>query len=511
MDLYFDANITLDTEEDEDKECTDDDMVNVGEEIARFMKEVESEYPKYSNEFLDTSLCTVPENELYLPGSGSKENKSEGAHMTVIQNGDEGLPPWLAGPGKRHLEKKGLIPTPTMEVLTVPTMAPSFVPDDRRLGTPTRRPTPAPTPKKKRKKRRRKKKPTPAPTPAPTPKKKKRRKKKRYIFKSTGTCRTCKLDDSDRRRRAAETIDKDQAADNAKEACEFASTASFARRVAKNGEAYCDEMIDEITDLARDYNDDTAADKFVNDAEVLLAGCKEQAKEAKLAARIPSDMCELANAASQVAPVYGKTQEYRDNAEQKSSDSVAAAKRVHGLNQEMMGVKIQLTKKIMKQNFDVRRKNIEEIIKAERRNSALIVEELDEQIDLAKQQLRLAEDDETTAQLVKRQAMLEQMKKDKAERIKKMEKDLSRMRDELLSALDFQIEEANILLQMEGATNVSEWLRGFADLLEHKLPPLLADKHSCLFDEPNVTVTIIEYNSQAQTYNDEECALPWES
>ena len=155
MDLYFDANITLDTEEDEDKECTDDDMVNVGEEIARFMKELESEYPKYSNEFLDTSLCTVPENELYLPGSGPKENKSEGAHMTVIQNGDEGLPPWLAGPGKRHLEKKGLIPTPTMEVLTVPTMAPSFVPDDRRLGTPTRRPTPAPTPKKKRKKRRR--------------------------------------------------------------------------------------------------------------------------------------------------------------------------------------------------------------------------------------------------------------------------------------------------------------------------------------------------------------------
>jgi hypothetical protein len=498
FDLYYDANITLDTEEDEDAECTDDDMVYVGEEIARFVKELESEYPKYANEFLDTTLCTVPESQVLgyydvdtidlspgngPPGSGPEENKSEGTHLTVIQNGDQELPPWLAGPGKRHLEKKGLVPTPSMEVLPVPTMAPSLVQDERRLGT-----------------------------PAPTPKKRKRkRKKKRYTFKSSGTCRTCKLDNSDRRRRAAETIDKDQAAENAKEACEFASTASFARQVAKNGAEYCDKMIDEIEDLARNYNDDAVADQFVSGAEVLLAGCKQQAKEAKDAARRASDMCELAKAASQETSVYGKTQEYRDNAEQKSSESVAAAKRVHGLNQEMMGVKIQLKKVIITQNFDKQRKDLEELIEAERRNSALIVEELDEQIDLAEQQLRLAEDDETTAQLEERQAMLEKMKKDKDERIQKMEENLGRMRDELLSALEFQIEEADILLQMEGAANIHEWLIGFGDLLEHKLPPLLVDNHSCLLDEPNVTVTIIEYNSQEQTYNSEECALPWDS
>ena len=126
--------------------------------------------------------------------------------------------------------------------------------------------------------------------------------------------------------------------------------------MAKNGAAYCDTMMEEIEDLARDYNDDTAADRFVSDAKVLLAGCNEQAKEAKDASRSPSDYCELANAASQEASVYGKTQEYRDNAEQKSSESVAAAKKVHELNQEMMGLKIQLKKKILTQNFDIQRK-----------------------------------------------------------------------------------------------------------------------------------------------------------
>ena len=80
---------------------------------------------------------------------------------------------------------------------------------------------------------------------------------------------------------------------------------------------------------------------------------------------------------------------------------------------------------------------------------------------MAEQQLRLAEDDETTAQLEERQAMLEQMEENRDEHVEKMEEDLARMRDDLLSALEFQIEEADILLQMEGATNVSEWLRGF--------------------------------------------------
>ena len=90
--MYYDANITLDTEEDEDAECTDDDMVYIGEEMARFVKEFETNYPKYSKEFIETTLCTMPDSELLEiaevdDDDEDEEFKADGAHITVIQNG----------------------------------------------------------------------------------------------------------------------------------------------------------------------------------------------------------------------------------------------------------------------------------------------------------------------------------------------------------------------------------------------------------------------------------------
>lgn len=64
--------------------------------------------------------------------------------------------------------------------------------------------------------------------------------------------------------------------------------------------------------------------------------------------------------------------------------------------------------------------------------------------------------------------------------------------------LEFQIKEANILLEMEGATDLNEWLSEFASLLAHRLPSLLLEyfgiRHAngCLESEPRVTVTIEE-------------------
>lgn len=91
-----------------------------------------------------------------------------------------------------------------------------------------------------------------------------------------------------------------------------------------------------------------------------------------------------------------------------------------------------------------------------------------------------------------------------------MELEIGRMRDVYKEQLEFQIEEANILLEMEGAATESDWLRGFSDLMEHKIPPLLLERFDCFLLEPSVNVTIVEKASVAMTYN-EECVLPWDA
>lgn len=126
--LYYDANITLETVEEEGAECTEEDMAYIRVEMEKFVKELESEYPKFSNEFLDTTLCAVPEIEEEDIG---EEDIPTDAHtnaptgkgrvdIKVVTSRKE-LPPWLAGPANRFLEKKGLVPTLSMAASPVRT------------------------------------------------------------------------------------------------------------------------------------------------------------------------------------------------------------------------------------------------------------------------------------------------------------------------------------------------------------------------------------------------------
>lgn len=108
------------------------------------------------------------------------------------------------------------------------------------------------------------------------------------------------------------------------------------------------------------------ADQFVADANFLLMGCKEQEVVARDAAKLPPEWCNLATATSQETEMLDKTQEYRNDVEQSSSDAVAAAKRVHDLNEEMMAVKINLKKLILTQNFDIQIQELETLLATER-------------------------------------------------------------------------------------------------------------------------------------------------
>lgn len=146
VSLYYDANITVEGMDPEYEECSDDDMVYVCVELEKIVKELENKYPRYTNEFLETKLCPVPEVEVtrieddeddgdtidQSPGAvtdppaptdspidspTSSPTKSltqssnadadydgEGVELTVVTNKQE-LPPWLAGPANRLLEK----------------------------------------------------------------------------------------------------------------------------------------------------------------------------------------------------------------------------------------------------------------------------------------------------------------------------------------------------------------------------------------------------------------------
>ena len=84
QDLYYDANITIQQYEDDEVVCDDEDMVYVGLELEKIVKELERIYPEYSNEWLDTKVCAVPHVEVAeeeIVGDGG-EKPTDGPETT---------------------------------------------------------------------------------------------------------------------------------------------------------------------------------------------------------------------------------------------------------------------------------------------------------------------------------------------------------------------------------------------------------------------------------------------
>jgi hypothetical protein len=175
----------------------------------------------------------------------------------------------------------------------------------------------------------------------------------------------------------------------------------------------------------------------------------------------------------------------------------------------MLKKKTELKKLILQQNFEIQRRELDGLVEAEKTREKIFAREMDEQIALIEDQLRLMQDNSTKAQLEGKKATLERMKIEKKEQSRRMVVTTRRMQKMHQEQLDFQIKEANILLEMEGASNLNEWLSKFADLLEHKLPGLLLEHYNttsrdgCLQTEPLVTVTIEEKDTYAETKNNQ--------
>jgi hypothetical protein len=153
----------------------------------------------------------------------------------------------------------------------------------------------------------------------------------------------------------------------------------------------------------------------------------------------------------------------------------------------------------------------------------MMEEEMENQIHLAEEQLKLTENKVTKKELEQRKGILEKIKLDKEAKFAKMEDEIQKMEEMYKERLEYQIKEANILLAMEGADDVSDWLLNLGDLLEHTIPPRLYELYKlntegrrnlqtttkltgCLTAAPNLIVTIQEKESWAETYKS-KCEL----
>jgi hypothetical protein len=338
-------------------------------------------------------------------------------------------------------------------------------------------------------------------------KKKKRRRKKRYSYTSGGRCRRCKSDSTDRRLAASPKNQTEMVEEVAREACIHAETAMFAASAARQGFDRCDKLKSDVDKLAQGYKQADVAETYVETLGSMHENCKQFEYMARKAADIAPGWCSLA---TDYAESRLEAEHCNQEAEKYANDAMEAAKKIQGKIGDMLKKKTELKILILHQNFEIQRRELDGLGEREKAREKIFAREIDEQIALIEDQLGLTQDKSTRAQLEGKKATLERMKIEKKEQSRRMVVATQRMQKMHQEQLDFQIKETNILLEMEGASSLDEWLSKFADLLEHKLPALLLERYNaksrdgCLETEPLVTVTIEEKNTYAET-NKNQC------
>lgn len=333
-------------------------------------------------------------------------------------------------------------------------------------------------------------------------KKRKRRPKKRYSYTSGGRCRRCKSDSTDRRLAASPKNQTELVEEVARDACIHVETAVFAASAARQGFDRCDKLKSDVDKLAQGYKQADVAETYVETLGSIHESCKQFEYTARKSADIAPGWCSLAT-------VYAESRLEAEHcfqeAEKCSNDAMEAAKKIQGKIGEMLKKKTELKILILHQNFEIQRRELDALGEREKGRTAIFAREMDEKIALIEDKLRLTQEKSTRAQLEDKKATLERMKIEKKEQFHRMTVAIQRMQQFRKEQLDFQIKETNILLEMEGASSLDEWLSKFADLLEHKLPALLLERYNaksrdgCLETEPLVTVTIEEKNTYAET------------
>jgi hypothetical protein len=408
--------------------CTTTDFIKIGFMIENITAEVEEEYPKFSNEFLDTKVCVVP----YV------SYDDEGTDITVIDQ-KQSLPPWLR---------------------------------ERSLATVTTPTTP--------------------------------NKRGRYTYTSGGRCRFCKKDNNDRRVLVtAKPISQKEAA---VETCGFAESSGTASEVAQSAVLSSGKVLTEVKQVASGYDVVDVAQEYVKNATEIYKVIKDLSGKVKKPMNAAEDFCDLAKAASSN---LSQTIMYRSQAEKEFETASSYASKIQDVYKSMIKARLELKKLLLEQSYEIQLKELDDLVSIERTNTEMMEEELDNQIRLAENQLKLTEDKVTTKELQARKETLVKMKKDKEAKIGKMQEEIQKMEFIYKERLEYEINVANILLEMEGAASVSEWLQKFGELLEQTIPRRLyelyqtsrAKPNGCLSSAPNVTVTIQEKESWTATRN----------
>jgi len=336
---------------------------------------------------------------------------------------------------------------------------------------------------------------------------KERRRIKRFSYTSGGHCRRCKADKIDRRLAASPMSEAELMKEAASEACSHVDTAVFAGSVAQEGFEICDSLVNDIEELALGYNQANVAEQYVEEVRAMHENCKQLEYKARTGAEDTKDWCALA---TNIAGNSMEAEQCAQKAETCSNYAMEAAKNIQSEIGNLRKKKVELKKLILHQNFEIQTRELDALIDAESRNKKILESEMDEQIAQIEDKLRLAQANSTANELEKKKAALEQMKKEQQERSEERAKEIQQMKIMYENLLDFQMKEASILLEMEDATNVNEWLSEFAHLLEHKLPGLLLESYNttlnegCLETEPIVTVNIEEKETYAET-NKNQC------
>jgi hypothetical protein len=342
-----------------------------------------------------------------------------------------------------------------------------------------------------------------------------------YQYTSSGRCRACKDDSNDRRllsgsrTRGLAATDAQAARDAQKKACDSADTAIVAASVAQHGSEICDKLVTDVEKLAEGYNDADVAESYEQEVTAMKQNCKDFAYTAMQAAEQATRWCSLAENAGLVPGEKNLKEVDRcaREADKFSKDAIAAAEKIHAEYDIMMEKAVEFKTLILQNNFKMQKEELEGILAAEEENTNIMEDEMTSQIKLVEDQLLLTQDDTTQAELEEKRQMLLQMKKEKAAKAVQMEKESQNMKKMYEEQLDHQIQEATILLEMVGASDVSDWLRKFGDGLEQTVPGRLLEcyntnlKAGCLEGEPKVHVRIDEKETWAGTIKG-KCKIP---
>ena len=150
---------------------------------------------------------------------------------------------------------------------------------------------------------------------------------------------------------------------------------------ARQGFESCDNLVEKVDALALGYNQVAVARQYVEEGLATREGCKRFEYVARKDAETAADWCDLARAVESRKKAEQCPQQVQKCSQNAIDDQ--------GENEKISKKKLELQKLILEQNYETQRRELDALVDAEEENKIILVEEMDQQITLMRQQLKL--------------------------------------------------------------------------------------------------------------------------